>query len=105
MKFIISIHRICINDLFFSTFSYKKEKGQRRDSYESYLNDINVNVKTKEDYFGSGVFITMYSTNKPTKRTLKKMVATASIKIDKEYGFLFNGVKDELYNLVDDFKF
>jgi len=100
----ISKYKVCINSDWFRTFDYKREKKQRRDSHETYLNDISVRIKTKEDYFGNGVFITMYSTKKPTKVILNKMVSIAAIKIDEEYGFLFNGAKDELYDIVSNYE-
>ena len=31
------------------------------------------------------------------------MVAQACVEIDKKYGFLFNGVKDDMYNIVESF--
>jgi len=100
----ISDYKICIDNPFFSTFHYIKEKGQRKSSIGNYLNEVSVSIKTREDYFGNGVFIDLYSTKKPTKSILDKMVVAASVKIDKEYGFLFNGVKKDLHDMVDDYK-
>jgi len=31
------------------------------------------------------------------------MVATASVEIDKKYGFLFSGVKDDLYEMIENY--
>tara|TARA_R110000851_G_scaffold279073_1_gene432284 strand:- start:213 stop:632 length:420 start_codon:yes stop_codon:yes gene_type:complete len=100
----VSKHKICINDDFFTTFDYTEKKGQRKDSWRRYLNEISVKVKTKEDYFGSGIFTEIYSTKKPSKLILNKMVKQACSKIDKEYGFLLNGFKEELNYCVDSYK-
>ena len=99
----ISRYKICINDDWFSTFSFT-EKGKRKESYNHYFDDTIISIRTKETYFGNGVFIKMFSTKKPTTKILIKMVAEASIKIDKEYGFLFSGVKGELYNYAESYK-
>ena len=96
----ISSYKICINNDYFSTFYYKKEKGDRRSSHENYLNDVEVCIRT-HGILDHGIFIKLYSTKKPTKRTLNKMVAKASLEIDKKYGFLFSGIKEELYNMVE----
>ncbi len=41
--------------------------------------------------------------NNSIAKLLNKMVAKAANKIEKEYGFLFNGVIDELYNTVNNY--
>lgn len=97
----ISKYRICINDDWFTTFSYTKE-GERKDrSIYSYLNDISVNIRVKNSILGDGIFITLHSTKKPTKATFKKMVAAACVKIDNEYGFLFKSAKDDLWEMIE----
>ena len=32
------------------------------------------------------------------------MIVKASLKVDKEFGFLFNGITNELANMVNDYK-
>lgn len=99
----ISELKICLNDNWFTTFSHL-EKGKRRESYHSYLNDISVNIKTKQDFFSNGVFTSMYSTKKPSKVIINKMVGEACRVIDKEYGFLMGSIKGELHELAESFK-
>ena len=99
----VSEYKICINSPHFQTFSYLKSSGQRKDIWGDYLNEVNVSVKTKEDYFGNGIFSTMYSSKKPSKAVLNKIVKEINKKIDKEYGFLFNGFKDELQSFVNNY--
>jgi len=99
----ISKFQICIQSDWFEKF-YIKEEGKRRSSHENYLNDINVNIRTNQSILGDGVFVSMTSTKKPTKRLLKKMVAKANNEIDKRYGFLMGTIKDELYNFADNYK-
>ena len=101
----ISDFKICINNDWFTTLD-KEIEGRRKDrKYNTYLEDIKTNIRTDNSILGDGVFVTLYSTKKPTKRTLRKMVASASIEIDKRYGFLFAGAKKELYNMADNYKF
>ncbi len=99
----ISKHKICIDTDWFTTFSLVKD-GCRKDRYNSYLDSISVSIRTDNNILGDGVFIELFSTKKPTKATLRKMVATASVEIDKKYGFLFNGVKNELYEMIENYK-
>lgn len=97
----ISKYKICINNDWFTTFSYTKE-GERKDrSIYSYLDDISVSIRVKNSILGDGIFITLYSTKKPTKATFKKMVAAACVRIDNEYGFLFKSAKDDLWEMIE----
>lgn len=99
----ISKYKICINTDWFETFYIIKE-GKRKEKYERYLDDTNVDIRTNNHILDDGIFINLYSTKKPTKKIIEKMVATASLKIDKDYGFLFKGLTDSLYDMVDEFK-
>jgi hypothetical protein len=102
----ISIYRLCLNDPWFTTLNPTPEKGARKDrSIYTYLDDVHTSIRANNSILGDGVFISLYSTKKPTKRTLQKMVANAAVKLDKEYGFLFGGAKDALYDLADNYKF
>ena len=100
----ISQYKICVNTDWFETFYYKN-KGERRSSCETYLNDVLVHIRTNNSILGDGVFATLYSTKKPTSRTLKKMMGKVSNDIDKNYGWLFSGVKDELWSMVETYDF
>ena len=99
-----SEYKICINTDHFTTFNYVKDGG-KKDKYGDYIDTVCISIKTKEDYFGNGIFSTLYSTKKPSKPILKRIVREISLKIDKEYGFLFNGFKSELDNFVNNYKF
>lgn len=94
----MSRYKIVVNNDWFSTFDLP---GDRKSSFDNYLDKTRVSVRTGAHILGDGVFIELCSSNKPTKAILKRMVAMAAIKIDKEFGFLFGGVKDELYSMVD----
>lgn len=99
----ISRYKICINDDFFSTFSIIEE-GKRKENYYNYLNDIKCSIRINNHLLGDGITINLYSTKKPTKATINKMVATCCSKIDKDYGWLFRSAKEELYSMSDNFK-
>ena len=99
----ISKFKVCLNNDWFTSFDLVQE-GRRKDNYRTYLDDVSVGIRTGNSILGDGVFISLHSTKKPTKRTLNKMVAATSVKIDKEYGFLFSGVKDTLYDFVENFE-
>ena len=96
----VSPYRICAGDDWFHTFS-RHVKGRKYESYNTYLDRTEVRIRTNNSVLGDGVFITLWSTKKPTDKMLSKMVAAASVQIDNKYGFLFSGVKDELYTLVE----
>ena len=100
----ISAYQICVQSDWFDKF-YIKEEGVRRSSHENYLNDISVSIRTNNNLLGDGVFISLSSTKKPTKRLLNKMVAKASIEIDKRYGFLMGTIKEDLYDIADCYSF
>lgn len=99
----ISKFKICIDTDWFCTF-YHKKPGRRPD-YEHNLDDIEVSIRVNDDIFGQGIIITLYSSKNPTKKMLEKMASKCAVEIDRKYGFLFNGAKDEIYELVDNFKF
>lgn len=93
---------LVLNDEWFTTFPLKNES---RKSWETYLDGISVRIYTNESFVANGVFITLHSTKKPSKKLLDKMVATACTEIDKKYGFLFGGVKSDIHSIVDNFNF
>ena len=99
----INTWRLCINDVYFSKFDVK-QKGQRRETYNTYIEDTRVTIRVGDSILGDGIFVKLHTTKKPTKATLKKMVAKAVIDIDSKYGFLFGGVKYELYDFVEQHK-
>lgn len=100
-----SQYKYCLNNDFFTTIKNTK-KGSRRDlKFDTHFDNIDVSIRTGNHILDDGVFISYYSTKKPTKRTLNKMAASAAVKIEREYGFLFSGVKESIYELVNNFKF
>jgi len=98
----ISRYSICVDTEFFATFSILK-KGERKESYSSYLNEIECSIRTNNNILGDGIKIDLYTTSKPTKATLDKMAAFCAVKIDKEFGWLFNGAKEKIYEMIDEF--
>lgn len=97
----ISKYKICIDNDWFTTFSFAEEGERKNRSIYSYLDDVSVRIRTKNNILGDGIFISLYSTKKPTKRTFKKMIAAACVKIDEDYGFLFESAKDELWDMLE----
>lgn len=101
----ISPYKIVLNNDWFTTVDNDDREGYRKDfRYNSYLDEISVNIRTNDSLLGDGVFIKLYSTKEPNNRILKKMVAKASTEINKKYGFLFGGIVDELYSMVENNK-
>lgn len=101
----ISPYKIVLNNDWFTTLENDDRDGYRRDlKYYTYLDEVSVNIRTNDSILGDGVFITLYSTKEPNNKILKKMVAKASTEINKKYGFLFGGIVDELYSMVENNK-
>ncbi len=78
--------KTAISNEWISTFDRQKI-GEKKESYNSYLNDPTVRIKTKETYFANGIFSTMYSLEDP-KKAIKKIKKAIIEKINSEYGFL-----------------
>lgn len=100
----ISKFKICIDSDWFQTFALPTELGKRKESYNSYLNDICIDIRTNNHLLGDGIFISMYSTSKPNNKTIDKMIAKCVLDIDRKYGWIISSAKDELYGMADDFK-
>lgn len=99
----ISKYRLCLNNDFFTTLDYERE-GQRKDrSIYSYPDDINISIRTNDSILGDGVFTSLYSTKKPTKKLLERMAAATSVEIKKKFSFL-RGASDDIYEMVDEFE-
>lgn len=97
----VSKYKVVLNNDWFTTVTNDSAEGYKKDrSYNTYLNDVSVNIRTNNHILDDGVFISLYSTVKPTDKLLNKMVAKASLEINKQYGFLFGGIVDELYDMV-----
>ena len=100
----ISSYKICVNTDWFETFSFLKE-GERKQSYSDYLNETKISIRTNDNLLGNGVFATLYTTKKPTKATINKIIAECCVKIDRDYGWLLGSAKEELYEMADSFNF
>jgi hypothetical protein len=99
----VSKYKIVLNDDWFTTLDNDDRENYKKEKHYSYLDDTIVSVRTGGSLMGDGVFIRLYSTKEPDEKLLNKMVAKAANKIEKEYGFLFNGIIDELYNTVNNY--
>lgn len=100
----ISKYYICLNNDYFTTIDLEREGVKKERSYRRYLGDVSVSIRTGDSILGDGVFISLYSTKKPTKRMLKKMIGAAANKIQSKYGFLSGGAQDLLHTMVDNYK-
>lgn len=101
----VSKYKVVLNDDWFTTVDNDDKEKYRKDrSIYRYIDDINVRISTNNSILGDGVFISLYSTKEPTKKLLNKMVAQASIEIDKNYGFLYRGAVNEIQNIVDSYE-
>ena len=100
----ISPYKVCLNNDWFTSLDYEKDGEKKDKSYKTYLDDVSVSIRTRDNVLGDGVFVSMYSTKEPSQKILDRMVAKASNKIDKEYGFLFDGVKSKLWDMVQNYK-
>lgn len=63
------------------------EFGERKESYQSVLEDIIISFVSKETYFPNGIFATAYTLESPEK-FIPKMKKQMLVHIEKEYGFL-----------------
>ena len=91
-------YKIALSDDFITLLSREK-KGEKKDKYYNYINDINVSIITKENYFPNGIFCKCYSL-KNNKSVVNKMKKAMLDKIEKEYGFLFSSeIKNEINKL------
>src|SRR6478736_2290221 len=98
----ISPYKIVLNNAWFTTVDNDDRENYRKDrKYNSYIDEISVNIRVSSYPLEEGVFIDLYSTKPPTKKILDKMVARASVEIDNKYGFLMKSVVNELWEIVD----
>ena len=88
-------YKIALSDDFITLID-KKNRGNS--SCFEHIEDINVSIRTKEDYFSNGVFakcLTIYNSNKQIEKIKKEIIN----QVNKRYGFLFNGIENKLGNL------
>ena len=81
-----SKYKIALSDDWITILD-RQQLGQRKESYNRFLNDINVRIKTNETYFPNGVFCTCYTIDNPEK-VIMKLKHQMIIEIEKKYGFL-----------------
>jgi len=100
----VSKYKVVLNDAWFTTVDNDDRESYRKDrSCYRYIDDINVRISTNNSLLGDGIFISLYSTKEPTKKLLNKMVAQASVEIDKNYGFLYRGAVNEVQDIVNNY--
>jgi len=95
----ISEYKICLNNDWFTALDIIRSGG-KKEKHCSYIDNISTSIRTQNSILGDGIFISLFSTKKPSQKLLEKMVGSASNTIEKEYGFLLRGAKDELYELI-----
>lgn len=78
--------KIALSDEYITTLDRKNE-GEKHESYKHYLEDISVNIVTKETFFPNGIFTHCYSLENPEK-CIAKMKHKIINKINADYGFL-----------------
>jgi len=103
----VSPYKVCLNNDWFTTLDNDDREGYKKEKHRCYhyFDAISVDIRTNNHILSDGVFATLYSTEKPSGKLLKKMYGQISNKIDKDYGFLFSGVKDEIWYLIKGVKF
>ena len=82
-------YKLALSDEWITTL-YRKEKGKKKESYCTYLDDLSVSVKTKETYFSNGIFAKIYSTKEPTEALISALKRELKQNVEKEYSFLYN---------------
>ena len=79
-------YKIALSDDFISLF-YRQKQDQKQELYNSYLEQVNVSIVTKESFFPNGIFSCCYTLEYP-KKCISKIKRKVIEKINKEYGFL-----------------
>ena len=90
----ISPYKICVDTPFFQTFSLNKS------THDTMIDEVTVRIATNETFFPNGIFVTVFSSKKPTDSLFKKMISEATKKVSEKYGFLFGNVEVELNEIV-----
>lgn len=80
--------KTALNDKYITLF-YRQIKDEKKSSYSDYIENINVSVVLKEDYFPNGIFCKCYTLENPEK-IIKKMKRKIITEVNKNYGFLLN---------------
>jgi len=93
-----SKYKIALNDDFITILD-RQFDDRKKESYQTYLEDINVCIKTKETYWPNGIFAHCYTIENPEK-CIKNIKHRIISKIEKEYGFLYNmDFKQKIYDM------
>jgi hypothetical protein len=90
--------KIALSDEYITLFDRQKT-DQEKESYNHYIEDVNVSIVTKELYFPNGIFSSCYTLNDP-KKCIAKIKQKICDKINKDYGFLrFVDIEETIRNL------
>ena len=102
----VSKSKVCLDDIFFTSLTNDKVEGHRKDKrYNTYIGDVSVHIRAKDGLFDAGIFATLYTTSKPTRRTLNRIYGRIANQIQEEYSFLMKGAADEIFDMVDNYNF
>lgn len=99
----VSDVKIVFNNRWFSSIDIVRDKKDKK--YYTYLDEVYVNVVTESRFSDEGVFSTLYSTNKPDKVLLKKMVTKINKEVSSKYSFLFWDIKNDLTKYVNEYDY
>jgi hypothetical protein len=89
--------KIALSDTWITTLD-RQGINEKKDKYWHYLEDINISIKTMETYFANGIFATCYTLKNP-KKIIEKMKHEIHLKVNREYGFLFDGLANKIDSL------
>jgi len=79
-------YKIALSDEWITLLDRQKE-AQKKESYNHYLEEITVSVKTKETFWPNGIFAYCYTLDNPEK-CLSKIKRKMIDQVNKDYGFL-----------------
>lgn len=87
---------LIIDDWYLSKFS-RVAKGEKRESYNEYLNTPSLIVRTNDDIFANGIFAEIYTTGKK-EAAINKLKKAIKEKISNDYGFMAIDVDEFVLN-------
>ena len=93
-----TFYKIALNTKWI-TLLERQKVDSKKESYNTYLEDSIVSIKTKESYFPNGIFGTIYTIG-DTDKAIKKLTSDMQKKVNKEYGFMFN---IDIASVVDEY--
>jgi len=81
-----TLYKIALSDDWITSLDRQRE-NQKKESYNHYLEDITVIVRTKDTFWPNGIFGHCYTLDNPEK-CLTKIKRKMSDQVNKDYGFL-----------------